>query len=210
MALPVRSVMPPGGVLPMALPVLMAALVGERVAAECRYHRALAAAAGLARTDDLTGLGNRRALLTALDDALKATRPIGLLLLDLDGFKAINDTHGHEVGDRVLRAVAQRLRDAVGPGCLVARLGGDEFAIVTSHKDLAGAQRCADGIRAALTYGPIVAGPGTSITVGASIGVTIRSSDTPTPAHLLRRADTAMYHAKTTKNPIKNSRRRSA
>jgi diguanylate cyclase len=201
-----RSVIPEVGALPLALPVLMAALVGERVAAGLRYHRGLATAAGLARTDDLTGLSNRRALLEALDDALRTTRPIGLLLLDLDDFKAVNDTHGHDVGDRVLQLVARQLRNAAGPGCLVARLGGDEFAVVTGHANLPAAQRHADRVQTALARGPVVAVPGTFIAVSASIGVTTCGVGTATPADLLRRADTSLYQAKATNKP----RRRSA
>jgi diguanylate cyclase (GGDEF)-like protein len=182
----------------IVLPVLLTALVAERVAAERRHHRTQAAATGLARTDDLTGIGNRRALTTHLRDALSTARPITLLLLDLDDFKAINDTHGHHIGDLVLRVVAQRLRDATGPRCLVARLGGDEFAIATDHHDLSSAKHHAHHVHAALTHEPIATGQGTPITIGASIGIATRIPTDSVPAHLLRRADTTMYHAKTT------------
>jgi diguanylate cyclase (GGDEF)-like protein len=185
-------------------PLVVVVLVGERVVAARRYHRDLEVARDLAWTDDLTGLGNRRALTGALETALRADRPVGLLLLDLDGFKTVNDTHGHHIGDHVLRVVADRLRAAAGPGWLVARLGGDEFAVLTHHNNPDLLEGHADHVRAALEDQPINLGPGSgpgpgvTLTVGVSVGATTRRPGDTTPTDLLRRADTAMYHTKTT------------
>jgi diguanylate cyclase (GGDEF)-like protein len=180
---------------------VLGVLVSERALAARRYHRALDAFRSLARADDLTGLGNRRALIAALDFAVKTAHPIGLLLLDLDAFKAINDTHGHHVGDHVLRVVADRLRDAAGAGDLVARLGGDEFAVLTHDRVPTEIRRHTDRIQTALRQ-PIHTRPdpasGSSeivLTISASAGTAVRNPG-DTPADVLRRADTAMYHAK--------------
>jgi diguanylate cyclase len=186
------------------LAAAVTSLVGERVAAGRRHRRELAEARRLARTDHLTGLGNRRALLEATEDALAAGVPAGLLLLDLDAFKAVNDTHGHVAGDHVLRVVAARLLQAAGPRCLVARLGGDEFAVLTPGD---GDPRDGPGqtarVRAALAPPvPLGAGDGPGhVTVGASVGTTTTRPGDRTPTDPLRRADAAMYDAKTTRHP---------
>jgi diguanylate cyclase len=161
-------------------------LVGERavVVAQLRGEAArlrseVAQAWELAYTDELTGLGNRRALLDHLGPALAAGGSVGLLVADLDGFKAVNDTHGHPVGDHVLRVVAARLIRAAGPGCLVARLGGDEFAITTGEVDRL--DQVTGDVRAALGA-PMTAGQVT-VTLTASVGAAIhRSGDTPPQA----------------------------
>jgi diguanylate cyclase len=163
----------------------------ERVAAARRYRRELARARRLARTDDLTGLANRRGLLDALGEALGSGGPFVLLLADLDGFKAVNDTYGHHVGDQVLRQVADRLTARVGRDGLVARLGGDEFAVLVLGND----GRCWAGqVRAALTD-PVITGPH-QIQVTASTGTTTREPGDLTPTDLLARADAAMYRTK--------------
>jgi PleD family two-component response regulator len=100
------------------LVAVVAALVGERVVAGRRHRRELAAARRLARTDELTGLGNRRAFVEGATEALGAGSPMTLLLVDLDDFKAVNDIYGHVAGDQVLRTVADRLHRAAGDGCV--------------------------------------------------------------------------------------------
>ncbi len=92
--------------------------------------------AAQARTDPLTGLLNRAAFLALADERLRSDRPAIVLFIDLDQFKAVNDTSGHAVGDELLCDVAARLRTAVGPGDVIARLGGDEFAVLTRTSDL--------------------------------------------------------------------------
>jgi diguanylate cyclase (GGDEF)-like protein len=162
-----------------------------------RLRQEVARAWAVASTDELTGVANRRALLARLDQALTTGRQVGLLLADLDAFKAINDTYGHGAGDRVLRVVAQRLTTAAGPGCLVARLGGDEFAIITGHVDPNGVARLARALQATVAE-PITIGQ-THLLVTASIGSTITRRGDDDPGDLLARADTRMYQAKTTR-----------
>jgi GGDEF domain-containing protein len=122
-----------------------------------RYHRKLVNSEIPAHTDELTKLGNRRALIGALDRALSAGQPVALLLLDLEGFKAINDTHGHAAGDLILRVVAHRTANTLGRRGQVSRLGGDEFAVVINHDDPSAVQKCVDEVRTALTR-PICTG----------------------------------------------------
>ena len=157
-----------------------------------------------ADTDPLTGLANRRALERTLDrragPASARSRSVGLLMLDLDGFKAINDTHGHAAGDEALREVARRLRRCVRERDLVARLGGDEFVVVLT--DLGGRAEAVEDsmtrIREALAH-PI-AFNGTSLGLGVAIGVAMFPADGGNAADLLAHADRGMYAAKSARN----------
>jgi diguanylate cyclase (GGDEF)-like protein/PAS domain S-box-containing protein len=143
-----------------------------------------------AEHDDLTGLVNRTALVEQIELLIAGGRRPSVVLLDLDRFKALNDSLGHAIGDELLRAVAARLRHAVRPGDIVARLGGDEFAVVV---DGDGAEGYGMAVRAlsALEV-PVVLGAHL-VRSGASIGVT---STGATADELLRNADLAMYDAK--------------
>jgi len=143
-----------------------------------------------AEHDDLTGLVNRTALVEQIEHLLAQGRRPSVVLLDLDRFKALNDSLGHAVGDELLRAVAARLRHAVRPGDIVARLGGDEFAVVI---DGDGAEAYGMAVRAlsALEV-PVVLGAHL-VRSGASIGVAATGA---TADELLRNADLAMYDAK--------------
>jgi diguanylate cyclase (GGDEF)-like protein len=165
----------------------------------------------LTRKDPLTGLANRPALAAAMAEQLvvhadRAVRSqpgsrFGLLLLDLDRFKNVNDALGHEVGDRLLMEVSDRLRRAVGPQDLVARLGGDEFAVLAPQ--LSGiADAHALATRVAATLGEPVRMDGLPLDVAASIGVAIWPEHAHDVATLLRRADVAMYDAKHRAAPI--------
>lgn len=154
----------------------------------------------LALQDPLTGLPNRR----QFDDALKAaltTVPAApeahaVLLLDLNGFKKINDLHGHPAGDQLLIHVGARLMRAVRDGDLVARLGGDEFAVIARNlAGAAGATGIARRIIESLTA-PIVIGT-THHRVGTAIGIALAPQDAADSAELLRMADVALYRAKT-------------
>jgi diguanylate cyclase len=187
----VCSGLPPWAAFLVSVAVL---LVGERAVADRRHRRALAHALRLAGTDELTGLANRRALLGALRDSLVSARPVGLMVVDLDGFKAVNDTHGHVVGDYVLQVVAARLREAMSGSCLVARLGGDEFAALGHDAEHQALPALAGRVRASLAR-PVPVAPGCRITVGTSIGTT-RAALGATAGDLLRQADNAMYRAK--------------
>ncbi len=151
--------------------------------------------------DSLTGLPNRRRFHEHLVQALarvqtEPQRQFGLMFLDFDRFKLINDSLGHAVGDEFLIAVAGRIQHQVRPGDIVARLGGDEFAILAEDlNDQRYAVTLADRLLEALRQPFQIAG--TEITTSASIGITFSGMGYATPADMLRDADTAMYKAKT-------------
>ena len=149
--------------------------------------------------DALTGLPNRSQLLLtteqAVADAARDGARAALLLLDLDGFKGVNDTAGHHAGDVLLHAVGQRLLETVRDGDLVARLGGDEFAVLLTHDpDEAEASAIAGRIHRRLLEPYVI--DGALITVGASIGIALCPADATDAATLMRAADAAMYQAK--------------
>ncbi len=147
----------------------------------------------LAHSDPLTGLPNR-ALLAERTASASEAGPVAVALLDLDRFKSVNDSLGHEAGDELLREVAQRLAGAVLPGETVGRLGGDEFAVVLPGVlDDAQALRAADRLLAAVTGTARVGSR--EVVVVASLGI-VRARPGDTPADLLRNADVAMYAAK--------------
>lgn len=163
-----------------------------RIESEERYRH-------LAYHDTLTRLPNRRLLTDRLDQAIRSASRKGgrvaLLLLDLDGFKQINDRHGHAAGDRVLEAVAARLRDVVREADTVARMGGDEFVVLlTEVGDVHDAVKVADKIHLSVRD-PITDGD-TQHAVGTSIGISVFPDHGETPDSLLHRADHAMYHGK--------------
>ncbi len=149
--------------------------------------------------DPLTGLPNRTLLLTRLQDALDRAKRLGLriavLFLDLDHFKVVNDSLGHGLGDRLLVAIAQRLKVALRPGDTIARFGGDEFVVLC--EDLHGrddAIAIAERVIAAVS-GPFVVDEA-EVFVGVSIGIAFPDDDDPDPGNLIRDADAAMYRAK--------------
>jgi diguanylate cyclase (GGDEF)-like protein/PAS domain S-box-containing protein len=153
----------------------------------------------LAYFDPLTGLENRRMFRDRLDQALRHVSrhdtALALLFIDLDGFKQINDSLGHDAGDELLVAVAQRIRRQVREEDVVARLGGDEFIVLLSHqRDSHSAAVVARKILAALREP--VALRGDEVRIGASIGITLAPEDGMTSEQLLRNADLAMYRAK--------------
>ena len=144
-----------------------------------------------ARTDELTGLPNRRRFIAELE--LLRRRTGTLLLLDLDGFKAVNDTYGHEVGDQLLKQITLRFNRVLPNGVLIARLGGDEFGVVVYGNRNIG-NDVALALRATCTY-PFTLSVG-DVKVGVSIGSVTTEGPTSTKEALLKRADTAMYEAK--------------
>src|SRR5437588_5389439 len=153
----------------------------------------------LARQDSLTGLANRQALRRALDDALvgavRRKHRCSIFLMDLDRFKAVNDTLGHPAGDTLLRLVALRLRDVIGKAGQVGRLGGDEFEIVLpSASDKNELSKLAQGIIDSLSRPYTI--NGTAIAIGASIGIVTSDYDARTSDDLMRDADLALYAAK--------------
>lgn len=147
-----------------------------------------------AETDPLTGLGNRAHLTEVLQTRLLEGRPGVVCLLDLDGFKQVNDTFGHAVGDELLRAVAGRLRAGTRAGDVVARLGGDEFVLVLDDVTAQDAERRVSDLAGRLDTP--VAVMGHELEVELSIGVAVAPADGEDVATLLRRADEAMYAAK--------------
>jgi diguanylate cyclase (GGDEF)-like protein len=141
----------------------------------------------LARTDELTGLPNRRKLISEIEIFMDKTG--SLLLLDLDGFKPVNDAYGHVTGDKVLQQVALRFSRSLPHGALLARLGGDEFGVLVEG-GYESAMDIALALRATLSYPFLI--DDENIHIGVSIGVAANNGS----ADLLRRADDAMYRAK--------------
>ncbi len=150
--------------------------------------------------DLLTGLANRpqlyKRLETAIENAKKSGTMFGVLFVDLDGFKPVNDNYGHEIGDMLLRSVAARLSGCVRDYDMVARYGGDEFVIVIEDaKNRENLSKIANTILRHISDEFSLEGH--SISIGASIGISIYPKDGVSPAELIRSADTAMYKAKT-------------
>lgn len=170
---------------------VLGSAVARLVAERRLLHRSL--------HDGLTGLVNRAAILEHLGLVVaqdgQGGRRTGVVFLDLDGFKTINDTYGHTIGDAVLREVADRLRATVRSRDIVARLGGDEFAVVCPDvQDDVEVERVADRVIARLAEPIAVAG--TSFVVTASAGIAISGADLTDPDRLLNASDIAMYAAK--------------
>jgi diguanylate cyclase (GGDEF)-like protein len=186
---PASVVLPVSTMLVVPLVVLRLRLLASQRA---RAERTLA---HQAHHDELTGLYNRRHIVTKIDEAMDALdrrelTEVTLLLCDLDGFKPVNDRYGHQAGDAVLQAVAQRLNALAGPHDAVGRLGGDEFVILQR-----GGEPLADRIAAAVRE-PIAVAGGT-VTIGASVGTaTAWPGDGADRESLIARADAAMYAVK--------------
>ncbi len=162
-------------------------------------RRAEAEITQLALFDGLTGLANRQRMRVSLDKALNQPsgpyRPFTLFLLDLDRFKVVNDTLGHQMGDALLKQVAQRLLREVGDTGLVGRLGGDEFQIVLpGENDIDRLSEMARSVIASVSQPYFI--DGTSIAIGCSIGIAIAPQDGRDSETLIRNADLALYAAK--------------
>ena len=147
-----------------------------------------------ATTDELTGLANRRHLIERLQAAIDRGGELALLLIDLDGFKELNDTLGHHAGDEVLRQIGPRLGGAVREHDTLARLGGDEFALVLAPGDEATASAAGLRLRGALERSFGV--EDIAVHVDASVGIALFPQHSGDPIGLLQRADVAMYEAK--------------
>ena len=162
-----------------------------RAAIERRNEAELAE---LAFHDPLTGLQNRRFLDDRLEELLRETEGgVAMVFVDLDDFKAINDTHGHDVGDAVLVAVSKRLTHSARSEDVVVRFGGDEFILICRDVDVADAHTIAE--RALLALSEPVVVEDLTIRMTASAGV-VAATERPTSAELLEAADAAMYRAK--------------
>lgn len=154
----------------------------------------------LSMTDALTGAFNRRSiderLPSEVERAHRYERPLSVMFVDLDHFKQINDSHGHPVGDAVLRHMAQTMRQSLRGGVdWMARYGGEEFLIVLPETELASAVAAAERLREHLALEPVVCGEGLNLRVTSSFGVTACRPDEDSEA-LLARADALLYDAK--------------
>jgi diguanylate cyclase (GGDEF)-like protein len=179
----------------LVVPALMTLVAaGWRMVLALRDADRVADALRLARSDDLTGLPNRRAVTARLAELVTAPGPLGFMIIDLDGFKDVNDTLGHAAGDTVLQLIARRTAEAAPPGSMLARLGGDEFALLVDDDDPIRLTETAAAL------GHVVGTPmqvdGLELTVRASVGIAVRTDTSDTAAELMRQADVAMYRAK--------------
>ncbi|MCW2239038.1 PAS domain S-box protein [Azospirillum canadense] len=173
--------------------------ITKRKQIEAELRRSEAEKGHMAHHDALTGLPNRRLFFDRLDLAMARAQRCGhsvaLLFIDLDGFKKVNDTHGHDCGDHVLRIAAARIVDCLRKSDAVARIGGDEFTVTLEDVALASdASRVADKIIDAVSV-PIPVHGRTAV-IGASIGIALYPSDGQDAHALLNAADAAMYRAK--------------
>jgi diguanylate cyclase (GGDEF)-like protein len=174
-----------GGALAFTALLLAAAAGRERRRRHDAEREALA--------DALTGVANRKGFEQRLDHEWRRSRrygrPLGLLLIDLDGFKQVNDRHGHAAGDRVLRDVAAGMAARVRDADLVARIGGDEFAVICPESDASGLELLSQALaRQAATV--------TDPPVGMSVGIAELDPEDVAPSDLVDRADRSMYRRK--------------
>lgn len=154
----------------------------------------------LARHDELTGLVNRRegrrVLIAEIERTARYGRPLTALLLDIDRFKLVNDTHGHPAGDAVLQAVASRITATIRPTDVAVRWGGEEFAVLLTETDPQQGAAAAERLRQVLAAEPVVLEDGTHLQVTASFGVAAAPTHTNDPDQLMSFADQALYAAK--------------
>jgi len=186
----IKAFVAPFVIVPVCTLIHVKQTLGERRKVVRLYH--------LAMTDDMTGLPNRRAFMNAackrLDQIVLDETGLGVLLIDLDHFKLINDTYGHNVGDSALIHTANIIRSSLTPEATVGRLGGEEFAVIFTYTHQAEIETTAERIRHAIAHSPFQTSTH-EITVTASVGVSaVVEGDTVSSA--LCRADNALYDAK--------------
>ena len=172
-----------------AMMLTLLSLIQRLDAAEHELYR-------LARTDELTGLPNRRALFESARKELNADTPVALLFIDIDHFKQVNDTYGHRVGDVILCRVAKAIDRTLHENGLLCRFGGEEFASLLSDTTPEAAQEIAETLRRHIQHMPITIG-GDTLHVTLSIGIATTSA--PRTSHiaaLIDQADKAVYQAK--------------
>lgn len=154
----------------------------------------------MAITDALTGLYNRhymdRHLRTLVDEAVQRGKPLSVLIADIDYFKAVNDTHGHQAGDEVLREFSRRLQKNIRGIDLACRLGGEEFVVMMPETDLTKAYAVGERLRQCIASDPFHLEEDKQLTVTASVGIATLDGIDDTPEGLLKRSDEALYCAK--------------
>ena len=171
--------------------------VSRIIASRSRIVQQRAHANELAHQDQLTGLPNRRALVEALQCFRKEAprQSAAIIMIDMNGFKPVNDTYGHAAGDKLLATIGQRLKDAAGRNDLVARLGGDEFAFLLKNpRDVDQAYQKAEAILQAIAQPVMIEEH--ELRLGAAVGIAIKSEMPEDPLRLLQHADIALYDAK--------------
>ncbi|MEQ9004259.1 MAG: GGDEF domain-containing protein, partial [Pseudomonadales bacterium] len=180
--------------------VLVLRDITERLEAEGALRQVKQEMERLAHTDALTGLHNRRYFLRRMNEESERVKRHGhalsVLLLDLDHFKEINDTHGHDAGDRMLEQIARVIEASKRDSDVAARLGGEEFALLLPETSVDGALRLAERLRVLIADTTISTVAAASVGLTTSIGVATVSPSTPSAAALLQRADRALYEAK--------------
>jgi diguanylate cyclase (GGDEF)-like protein len=185
------------GFVAQLAPVLLVAYITTMFSADIRYG--LQHARLLAETDELTGLYNTRGFAIAANrlfgQALRYGRPASVLMVDSDNLKMVNDTHGHDAGNRLLRQVASAMQAELRATDVPARYGGDEFIVLLPETPAKGALDVAERIRAAIGARPLAIN-GQSIVTSVSIGVACYPEDGRTLDALAARADRALYEAK--------------
>jgi diguanylate cyclase (GGDEF)-like protein len=180
--------------------VLVLRDITERLEAENALRRVKQEMERLAHTDPLTGLHNRRYFMRRLHEETERVKRHGhalsVLLLDLDHFKDVNDTYGHDAGDRVLQRIARQIEDCKRASDVAARLGGEEFALGLPETSVDGALRLAERLRILIAEATVPVPGADPIRTTTSIGVATLSPSTPSAASLLQHADRALYEAK--------------
>lgn len=170
----------------------------QRYAAELR--QSVTNTLALAVTDELTGLYNRRYfdrhLSLMLEKAQQQDRDMAVMLIDMDFFKSVNDTHGHDTGDSVLREFADRLRRNIRGVDLACRFGGEEFVVLMPDTDWRQAQNVAERVRQAVAEKGFGGSPSRPLALTVSVGLALNEAETDTPEVILKRADVALYRAK--------------
>jgi two-component system cell cycle response regulator len=154
----------------------------------------------LAVIDELTGLYNRRYfdrhLSLMLEKAREHERDMAVMLIDMDFFKSVNDNHGHDIGDAVLKEFSQRLRRNIRGVDLACRFGGEEFVVLMPDTDFRQAQSVAERVRIAVAERAFETNELRPLTVTCSVGVALNEHQLDTPEMILKRADVALYRAK--------------
>lgn len=170
----------------------------QRYATELRHS--VSQTMAMAVIDDMTGLYNRRYferhLSVMLNKAQMQGRDMALMILDVDHFKAVNDTYGHDTGDVVLKEFATRLKRNIRGVDLACRFGGEEFVVLMPDTDFRQAEAIAERVRLSIAERGFEAGAGRMLPVTVSVGVTLNESLSDTPETLIKRADVALYRAK--------------